>query len=176
MSAVSLQRVKDHLNITVGTQDGELQGFLDAAESAIAKKVGPLAPTSTTERVRGGDSALVLRRPPVVSLTSVTPVGGTALTVADLVSGAGVVEYAEGGRFPARFYDVVYVAGRDPLPKHLELAVLELVRHLWTTQRGVTTRPGSRESESAANTLPGAGHALPFRVQELIADDVQVGL
>lgn len=177
MSAVSLTRVKEHLNITVTDHDGELQRVLDRAEKRLARKVGPLAATSTTSRVSGGDCELVLPVTPVISLTSVTPVGGTALTVGDLYcSPAGVVSYSTGGYFGDRAYVVVYSAGRTELPEHLEGAVVELVRHLWDTQRGSSRRPGSNPSDSTSNTLPGAGHALPFRVSEMIADDLQVGL
>lgn len=177
MSAVKLARAKDHLNITSSTNDGELQGVIASAESLLAKKVGPLSPTVTTARVRGGDCQLVLPVTPVLSLTSVTPVGGTAVTIGDLdASSAGLVEYVQGGRFGSGTYVVVYSAGRAELPEHLEMAVLELVRHLWTTQRGPSQRPGSTSSDAMANTLPGAGHALPFRVSELISDDLQVGI
>lgn len=177
MSAVPLQRVKDHLNLKTSTHDGELQGILNGAESLLASKVGPLVATSTTSRVDGGDVVLALPVTPVLELTSVTPVGGTALTLSDLVvSAGGLVEWVTGGRFADRRYVVVYDAGRDRLPYRLEQAVLELVRHLWDTQRGPTRRPGAPASDGAANTVPGAAYALPFRVAELIADDLQVGI
>jgi hypothetical protein len=57
----------------------------------------------------------------------------------------------------------------------LLMAVKELVRHMWQTQRGPTRRPGSQPSESAANTVPGAAYLLPFRVSELIAPHLQPG-
>jgi hypothetical protein len=55
------------------------------------------------------------------------------------------------------------------------MAIRELVRHLWRTQRGPTRRPGSEPSESVSNTVPGAAYVLPFRVVELITPHVQVG-
>ena len=114
----------------------------------------------------------MLRLPtaPAISLTSVTPVNGTAITLTDLylnTRGARVT-YNSGAGFYARFYDVVYSAGRTTCPADLLEAIEELVRHMWQPQRGPTRRPGSEPSEGTANTVPGAAYLLPFRVSELI--------
>lgn len=177
MSVVALAEVKTHLNLTVSTHDAEVQSFIDAAEAAIGERVGPLVSTTTTARVRGDSRSLVLPLAPAVSLTSVTPADSTALTLSDLYldGAAAIVRYESGGMFSARHYDVVYEAGRATCPADLKLAVKELVRHLWTTQRGPTARPGSRESEAASNTLPGAAYVFPFRVEQLIAPHEQPG-
>jgi hypothetical protein len=178
VSVVALDDVKRHLNLTVTTHDGEIQAFIDSAEAAIGERVGPLASTTQTVRVRGCSRSLVLPLAPAVSLTSVTPAdSSTALTLSDLYldAEAGIVRYESGGTFGARHYDVVYEAGRATCPADLKLAVKELVRHLWTTQRGATARPGSRESEAASNTLPGAAYVFPFRVEQLLAPHEQPG-
>lgn len=176
MAVVTLAEAKTHLNIATGvaTHDTELTAFIARAEAAVASKCGPLASTATTSRVRGGGSVLALPVAPVVSLTSITPLGEAALTVADyLVTPLGVVEPVAGGSFPARWYDVVYVAGRATLPDDLKLGVLELIRHMWETQRGGSVRPGSRPSEGMANTMPGAAYLFPFRVEQLLAPYVK---
>lgn len=115
---------------------------------------------------------MVLPSPPVVSLTSVTPVGGSALTLVDLHldAGAGVVTYDLGGWwFGSPFYDVVYESGRESVPDDLLLAVKELVRHLWSTsQRGGSRRPGSEAMASA-------GFLLPYAVESLIEKHLQPG-
>lgn len=177
MSVVDLGSVKAHLNVTVSAHDAELQGFIEGAEAAIAQRVGPLSSTAVTARIRGGRSALVLPVSPAVSLTSVTPYGSSAITPSDLHldADAGLVTHEDGSWFSAVRHDVVYQAGRATCPADLKLAVKELVRHLWTTQRGATTRPGSRESEAASNTLPGAAYVFPFRVEQLIAPHEQPG-
>lgn len=177
MSVILLADAKAHLNITVATHDTELQDKLDAAEAAVAKKCGPLSSVARTERVRGGGTGLVVRETPVVSLTSVTPVGGSAYTLADLDvdTSAGVIEFDSGARFPVGRYDVVYQAGRTSLPDDLVLGVLECLRHMWQTQRGPTGRPGSTTSAETANTMPGAAYMMPFRVLELIGPHIQVG-
>lgn len=176
MSTLLLADAKSYLNITSATHDVELQEFIDTAESAIAKRCGPLASTVTTRRVRGG-SALVLPVTPVIDLTSVTDVvSGATETIADLlVTPGGVVERLHGGGFTARWYDVVYNAGRASVPDDLLLGVKELLRHLWETQRG-TSRTASPRSDAASNTVPGAAYLFPFRVEQLIEPYVQPGI
>ncbi len=178
MSALTLAQAKSHLNITGAAHDAKLQGTIDEAESAIAEKCGPLEPTATTERVAGGVPFLVLSEAPAISLTSVTPYQGAALTIGDLYLDpkTAIVTQDSGAYFSARFYTVVYSAGRTTLHPDLVLAVKELVRHLWMPQRGPTQRPGSAPSEGAANTIPGAAYLLPFRVSELISEHLTKAL
>jgi hypothetical protein len=173
MSALTLALAKSHLNIpaTTVTQDAELQNFIDAAEAVIADDIGgPIEATAVTERISGGVCTLVLAQSPAVSLTSVTPYQGSALTLSDLYldEGAGLVTYNSGAAFTARHYTVIYSAGRDAVPDNLLLAVKELVRHLWETQRGPTRRPGSSASDMTANTVPGAAYLFPHRVEQLL--------
>lgn len=176
MSALPLDDAKAHLNITSSTNDAELQGFIDAAEAAIAKKVGSLEPVTTTSRVPGG-SALALPVSPAISLTSITPINGSALALSAyyLNTESGVISNVWGACFPAIAYDVVYQTGRTDCPDDLLLAVKELVRHMWETQRGGAQRPGSRPSEALSNTLPGAAYTFPIRVTELLVPHVRFG-
>jgi hypothetical protein len=176
MSVVDLEDVKAHLNITGDGNDTELQAFIDAAEAAIAAQVGPLEPETRTDRVRSAAGTLVLPVSPVVSMTSVTNADTTEILVDDLYldTTAAVITYGDGVSWVTPgFYDVTYVAGRETCPADLLLAIKELVRHLWQTQRGPTSRPGSRGSDATANTVPGAAYLLPFRVMELLAPHIQ---
>lgn len=176
MSVVLLADVKLHLNIAVTTYDAELQTVIDAAEAILTKRVGPLASTAATIRLAGGVWELVLPITPVISLTSVTPSdAATALTLTDLhlETNTGRVSYNANRAFVARYYDVAYAAGRASCPEDLKLAVKELVRHLWMSQRGAGGRPGSATSDG---TPPAAGYLLPYRVQELIAMHLQTVL
>lgn len=178
MSVVTLAEAKLHLNITANTDDAEIQTKIDAAEGAVVDKTGPLTNTSVTERVRGGGCALTVQVTPLVSVTSVTPAdGGTPLDVSQMTTDeAGVIEYLTGARFTDRWYDVEFTAGHGTaIPANLKEGVLELVRHLWDTQRGGSRRPGPPVSTAASNTLPGAAYLFPFRVEQLIAPFVQVG-
>jgi hypothetical protein len=174
MSVVSLTEVKSHLNLTVSTHDGELQAFIDSAEAAIGERVGPLSPITRTVRVT--PAGRTLRVPaPAIGLTSVTDADGTGLTVADLYlnPAPGLVEFNDGQTFGSRYYTVVYQAGRTTCPADLKMAVKELVRHLWTTQRGPTARAGLA-SEMTSNSVPGAAYAFPIRVEQLLKPHAQI--
>lgn len=176
MSALTLVDAKAHLNIT-GTQfDTKLQATIDAAEAAIAAKVGPLEPLSVTERVRGGGTALVLREMPLIALTSVTSADSEVIDAGDMYpnTASGLVEMNDGSTFGSRYYTVVYNAGRADLPADLLEAVKELVRHLWqSAQRG--GRPNSAPSDATANSIPGAAYLFPFRVEQLLAPHLLPG-
>lgn len=163
MSVLDLADAKAYLNITSSDFDSELQTFIDAAEAAIAQRVGPLSTSSVTKRVPGYAWSLHLPIYPAVSLTSVTPVGGSALTLADLYldQDSGAISYNGGSFFSSAGYDVTYTAGRSPVPADLLMAARELLRHMWTTQRGSRTGP--------ALDIPGLAYSLPNRVLELIA-------
>lgn len=173
MSVLDIEDVKDYLKFagTDAERDAKLQIFLDAAEAAVAARIGPLAVGETTVRVAGGGQFLMLPTYPVVSLTSVTPTLGTALTLEDLDLNltTGVIAYNDGGWFGNATYDVVYDAGREDLPADIVLAIKELVRHFWTTQRGAGVPTGSPVSENLANTIPGSAWIFPMRVEQLLA-------
>lgn len=189
MPVITLDEAKVHLNITGSTHDAELMGFIESAEGVIAKRCGPLGPTTKSVRVRGTSrgtgtgtyqrpsltdrTSLILPVCPAVSLTSVTPVGGTALTLADLyLSPNSVVTFNLGGSFGDASYDVVYVSGRATVPADLMHAVKELVKHLWVnSQRGGSgaRKPGSDAPASSAAYL------MPYAVQSLIEPYMQPG-
>jgi len=179
MSVLSLADAKTHLNITVGDYDAELLSLIAACEKRIAAEVGPLSPTATTSRVRGRGWDLPLPVTPVISLTSVTPVGGVAMDLSSLYvePKSGVVEFDSGfGYFPAYRYTVVYQAGRTTCPDNLLTAVKELVRLTWAgTQRGGSRRPGSAPSDGYSNTLPNVGDELPFMVGRWLTGEIQAG-
>jgi len=166
VAVLTLAEAKTHLNITADTYDAELATVVDAAESVLTARCGPLVSMAETRRVNAGGPELVLPSMPVVSLTSVTPVNGTVLPLTDLHLNTltGVVRYNTGASFPVGAYDVVYEAGRTVLPDDLLYALKELTRHLWSSsQRGGSRRPGSEAM--AANP---ATYLLPYAVQSLI--------
>lgn len=166
MSVLSLDDAKSHLNSTKSVNDAELQSTIDAAEAAIAKRVGPLAVVSVTSRVQGCTDALYLPTTPVVSLTSVTPVGGSAIDVSSLTTSGGTVSVILGGSFYGRLYDVTYTAGRSTVPDDLLFAIKQMVKHLWESQR--------------ATGVSGDAPAVPYfsfpnAVSELLSPYVQGG-
>lgn len=174
MAVVDLAAAKAYLQIDNTGSDTALPAYITAAEAVIAERCGPLEASSRTDRIRGGGEALLLRTVPAISLTSVTPVDGSALTIGDLYldAGAGVVTMNSGAGFSARYYTVVYSAGRSSCPADLVLAVKELVRHLWQPQRGPKARTNATPDPDALQTL---ARLMSPRVTELIAPHLQPG-
>lgn len=168
MSVTTLVEAKTFLNLSTTQHDTELQTFVDRAEALVAERCGPLVAAPQSGRYTAGSGGLALPVYPIRALTSVTPVGGgTALTVGDLYpNDAGVIEMDDGGTFPAGRYDVEWVAGHADLaanvPPDLKLGVLELIRHLWDTQRGAS------RTRTDAGT-PGAAYIFPYRVEQALA-------
>lgn len=168
MSALSLSDAKAHLNLpsTSTTYDAELQSMIDAAEAIIGNVVGPLtAQDPRTDRVQGGNP-LVLPVAPVASVASVVVAGGSAVDLAGVtvLKDAGVLRMADPSLdFTQPLYDVTYTPGRASVPADLLLAVKEMVRHLWETQRGSSQRPGTSDEPE-----PTGGYLMPWRVEELI--------
>jgi hypothetical protein len=190
VSVVALADAKLHLNVTKDTDDLELQWMLDSAEAAITQLIGPLGPLSVTSSIDGRagvvnfpDSwdgrSLVLPIQPVISVTTLTGSSGATVDPSLLrVTSGGVVYYADGfSRFNEIFYTVTYQAGRvAPLSADLQLAVKELLRHLWETQRGAANRSGGAVGDSLASTLPGAAYTFPIRIEQLLTPYMQVDL
>lgn len=171
MAVLTLNEVKTHLNITTTTQDAELQTFIAAAEAAIERRVGPLVASSVSSRVPGGRD-LMLPYYPVLSVTSITDTDGVAVSVSDVYADRiGVLTTTGYGFTTAATYDVTYMAGHAAtaaeVPADLRLAVLEMVRHLWDSQR---------RSRGQVTDVPGAAHAFPYRVEELLAPYMQFGI
>ncbi|MFH9816142.1 head-tail connector protein [Streptomyces sp. NPDC017230] len=174
MALLTLAEAKAQLNITTDTSDTELTAYIEAIGPVIERFVGPVEAQQVVEThdvPRDGGRVLVLRRLPVMSLTSVEPVltGGTTYAVGTLVldGDTGVVRRADGGwlRGPLR---VTYQSGRASIPATINLAARMLVQHLWRTQnagRGPVLAGGD---DMAAEPIPGFGYAVPNRVLQLL--------
>jgi hypothetical protein len=170
MSVLTLADAKTHINIgsAVTTYDTEIQAVINSAEAALSVRCGPLASVAYTERIAGGTGSLFLRQTPVVSLTSITPHLAAALTLSDvyLDKVTGQVMFNDLRGFPAIYYDVVYSSGRASCPDDLLFAVKEMVRLMWTSQRGPTARESQETATSATQALK--------QVAGLIAPHIQV--
>lgn len=165
--AVGLAEVKAHLNITTSNNDAELTAMLARAQATLGERVGPVLPTTITDEVHTGPGPLVLDRFPVISVTSATS-GGLPVTGLDLDRTTGELFGAFG--YASRGVRVTYVAGWDPLPADLEMALLELVAHFWDTQRGGGSErpsfPGEADDEDSGSAA--SGYLLPYRVTSLL--------
>jgi hypothetical protein len=168
---ISLSDARLALGMTATGNDAELNTIITRAEAYATKRCGPLQATVYTARLNGDREKLILNTTPVISLTSVTDVRTAVPVNISLLnaSRSGVVEFLAGGYFGGLFYDVVYAAGRTICPVDLYDGVLELVRHLWQTQRGGTKRPGGPDS------VPAAGYLYPYRVESAFEPHLQGG-
>jgi hypothetical protein len=175
-SILSLQDAKDELNIprTSTTSDDEIQLKIDSIESNIEMYIGgPVITRSVTERVKvsAGYTALVLRKTPVVAVTSITNVWSgqaAALTDLDVDTTTGIVRRKL--NFPfigwGPVYTVVYTAGLGTaVPATINQAARMILAHLWATQRGPQPRP---YAGSAETVLPGMNFAIPNVAAELL--------
>lgn len=168
---LGLDQVKAHLNMDPARTDDdtELRAVIDAATVVVEDIVGPVVARSFTE-VHDPGPLLALWQAPVIALTSMVPVltGGTGYQPAevDLDAETGIVRRLDGGRFagPLR---VTYTAGRRVVPANITQGGLEIIRHMWDTQRGhAAARPGLGDEELVPT---GAGWTVPRRVIELLA-------
>ncbi len=172
MSAVRFSDVKAAVNITGTSHDNELQAMLDRAEATLARRVGPLTSVTVPNEVHTGPGPIRLRKLPAIAVVSATS-GGAAVNDLDLDTDSGVL-YGTFGT-ARRGVRVTYTAGRTaPLDADLEEAVLELVKHLWETQRPAGSQPpGSLDRGDAPS---GGSYLLPYRVQSLIEPYMQYGM
>ena len=164
MTTLTLADAKSYLGIKENVNDAEVPGFIAAAESAIEQRVGPLVVAEQTSVLRGsGTCDLALPVCPVASVTSVTGKSGSTVTVDWVSERAGVLHFESA--LSEDYYTVVYNAGwaasAASVPVDLLLAVKELVRHLYRTQRGPIPAQGGQEAV-------GAAYALPNRVTQLL--------
>lgn len=179
---ISLQDAVAHLNLS-GTdvdRDEELRAFLEATTAVIERHpafgVGPCVPQTVVERHRPGRS-LWLRRPPVLSLTSITPVltSGTAVSVADVDvdEATGQVIRLDGTPLTGGPWDVTYRAGRRVISGNIVQAAKVILKNLWETQRG-TTRAATVTRSLDVLAAP-VSYSIPNRAVELLAADTRLG-
>lgn len=186
MSVLDRETVKAYLNVDDVTEDDEIQAFINQAEASLARRVGPLTPTEQTERHDPPwGNPIAVRVLPAISLTSVSPTVGAPLDVStlELDPDTGIIRLkGTTDRYWAwyrtRFvgpYTVVYQAGWEELPADLQLAGMELVRHLWETQRRMVQMT-IRGATAPGDVKPGGAFAYPYRVLELIAPYDQIAV
>jgi FtsP/CotA-like multicopper oxidase with cupredoxin domain len=152
-----LADAKDHLNIAaaITTYDDELRGFVHAVTSIVEKIVGPVSRRAVVETHSGGSRVIILRRTPIISVTSVTE-SGTTLTSGDwslpnpssgvLYRSAGSGSYAtlSWARGHANIVPT-YEAGRIIIPEAILEAGKELMRINWRPQQGGNYSPFDTE-------------------------------
>lgn len=170
---ISLADAKAQVNIAaaVTTHDEELRGYIESATWAVEDQLGRVVVRrAVTETVRGcrGARTVVLSRYPVVSLTSVTPLGGgTAYDVDDFdVDEHGIVTALTTRLFgDVRFG---FIAGEAVVPANYGLAARIIVAHLWESQRGTSGGAPRFGGSDGGTAYTPSGFALPKRALELL--------
>jgi hypothetical protein len=165
---VSLQDVKEQLNMVAGASDAELRTYLEAATGVVERHLGQAVVRRQRTEEHNVRGALILNWSPVVALVSVARVDGShTWDVSELhVSSAGVVT-SLGGSSLVGLVSATYVAGMGIVPGEYGLAGRIIVQHLWETQRGSkgAVRPGGMSDSMAP---AGRGYAIPNRALELL--------
>lgn len=177
---VSLAIVRAHLGITSTATDERLrEHLLLASEMCESYTRRTYRQTTVTELHDGGTDTILLRRSPVQSVTSVT-VSGTLIAATDWTADltgclirrntSSGSAYWVGGN---QNVSVVYVAGATSVPWKVRQACLELVRHLWDSQRGGYSLP--KQQGAGDDWDPRQGYSVPRRVAELLDFDIGPG-
>ncbi len=180
ISIVSLDEVKSHLNIAVDTQDEEIRRFIDAATDLCQNYVGCILgrETFTNEKYDGNTDIIRLRNPRAISITSVYE-NGTLIDPTQYVvdpTGQRIQRLSMGSLSGPNYFGVwapgvqniviTYVAGFINPPPSAKQGVLEVIRHLWQTQRGSTnvmSRVQAGDEYASSST-----YSLPRRAMELL--------
>jgi hypothetical protein len=170
---VTLDDVKQHLDISRSTADAELMDYLEAATTVVEQYIGPVLPRTYVEKHAGGDR-LVLFHPPVLSLAAVDrwfPNGfGMTYDVTTLMfdPDTGIVYRNNGFPFYWGPFKVTYTAGLTVVSQNVRLATLIIIAHLWKTQRPLPPKiPGTTRPEETA-VPAGMSYAVPRRALELL--------
>lgn len=147
---LDLETFKAHVGLSGSEQDAAAQRILDAAEASIANIIdSPLKEGAHTYTAPSGGRVVL----PHVNVTAVTSPAGVTV---DAATGIAAGSFAAG--------DVLtYTAGFAVLPADLELAALELARHMWAS----TIRKGGNRAVESSAAL--GGYLLPAAVESLLA-------
>lgn len=180
---VSLEEVKNHLNYnsTSTADDEELRRIIDAATDLCEQYVGQVLGrrTFTDELYDGGADCLRLRNPRAISITSVYENGALVASNGYALDYTGQRLFRVGSStlYAQNSYGywaqgmnnvkVTYIAGFENPPASAKQGVLEVIRHLWQTQRGSMNVLGGR-SLQGDETYTTPTYSLPRRAMELL--------
>lgn len=167
-----LDEFRAQLDRSDTSDDTELRIYLESATNQVEWLVGPLSPTTITERHRAVD-LIPLRRFPVMSVESLTVVlagvAGSALSTSDYyvdVDNGEISVYSYRSMYGRCEYEVAYTIGRTSISVDIKLAGLIIAQHLWAVENGRFTinAPG----EDTLALVPGSGWLIPHRALELL--------
>ena len=174
---VSLADIRTHLGAGATANDLQLYDFAARATDACEQRTNRAWRRKTiTEVHNGGSTVLLLRKQPIASVTTVVENGTTLTPGTDYTLDALSGELYRGGPLTRlrwwpgiQVINVIYVVAPkdDIVPDDITGGVLEMVRHLLTSQRGGSGLP--RQDTSGDDWAPGAADSVPRWVQQLWA-------
>ena len=188
---ITPSQAEQHLNKSTPLQGDDLEeliGFIQRAEQAVIDRIGYVKQPATAivEYHPGGSRLLRLDKRPVFEISEIS-VAGAVVDEADLDADAPSGWYIKHNRaglvahtdvtFPSGFTRVTYKPGWPVIPESITQATLELLRHLWKTQRGRVDgrRAGTRGQDPIDPTQPlGTGFQWPNRVTQALHPYEQV--
>ena len=178
---VGYDEVLEFLNIpSASANENEIRRFIDASTDLAETYVGQVLGrrTFTNELYDGGTEFIRIRNPKAISITSVTE-NGIAVPASNYVldyTGQRLYRIGSGTLYATNSYgywtqgmnnvSITYVAGYVNPPMSAKQGVLEIIRHLWQTQRGainVMSRTNSGDELYSSPT-----YSLPRRAMELL--------
>ena len=178
---VGYDEALEYLNIpTASANESEIRRFIDAATDLAEGYVGVVLgrKTFTAELYDGGQEFIRIRNPKVISITSVSE-NDEAVSSSNYVmdyTGQRLYRIGSGTLYATNSYgywvqgmnnvSITYVAGYVNPPMAAKQGVLEILRHLWQTQRGamnVMSRSLGGDELYQAPT-----YSLPRRAMELL--------
>ena len=161
------------------SRDEMVREYLEAATELIEDHVGQSYRRRTiVETHDGGRVALLLRRGPVQSITSVTENGASIPSTAWVLDTSADLLYR--GTILAPFpwitgtqnVVVTFVTGAASVSARVRQACRVTLQHIWATQGGASGSPNRSTAMSLDEYAPGGtGWSLPRAAEELLAKD-----
>ena len=173
--------VLEYLNIPAASaNENEVRRYIDAATDLAETYVGQVLGrrTFTDELYDGGTEFIRIRNPKAISITSVYENGALVSSNAYNLDYTGQRLYRIGsgtlyatnsyGYWTGGFNNIkiTYVAGYVNPPMSAKQGVLEIIRHLWQTQRGAINVMG--RTQTGDELYAGSTYSLPRRAMELL--------
>jgi len=178
---VGYDEVLEFLNIpSASANENEVRRFIDASTDLAETYVGQVLGrrTYTSELYDGGGEFIRIRNPKAISISSVYENDSlvSSSSYALDYTGQRLYRIGSGSLYATNSYgywaqgmnnlSITYVAGYVNPPMSAKQGVLEIIRHLWQTQRGAINVMSRTNSGDELYSTP--TYSLPRRAMELL--------
>jgi hypothetical protein len=176
VATLTLAEVKAALNITSGGDDAELQAVISAVDEGVNVMCGYSESTPFTETRRSTNGHIIVRRRPILSVTSITGQRYGALSVAGIffTEESSIIRSTYTGlTIEDDWYTVVYNAGRASTSAAIKHGSQIIIQHQWQVRRGVSpggSRSPGQGGQDDVSTVPGVSYAVPNRAIQIFRD------